>query len=314
MDRRFVTVLIVSLLFALVVTVIFYKLTSSAPGPAAQAAAAPSEMRELVVAARPLNMGAMVKAEDIKLVKFPAAQFPKGAFSKPEEVIDRPVVAVILADEPVLEGRLAQRGSGIGLMPKIPRGMRAVTISVSDVAGVAGFVLPGARVDVLVTGTPPRGGGETMTRTVLQNMTVLSADTNLQTDSKTQAIQARTVTLLATPEQSETLTLAQSQGRIQLILRNGTDEDLAKTPGSDVNKLFAVKGGVRASAPAASRDDGEWTGTPVRRRVPVAVSAQPVSMPVLPVSAPPPPPAPPEVVVFRGQQKTVETVAPARAN
>lgn len=305
MDRRFVTVLGVSLLFALAVTVVFYKLTSAgSSGPAAPAAA--TETKDLVVAARPLPMGTMIKAEDIKLVKFPAAQYPKGAFAKPEEVIDRPVTSNILAEEPVLDGRLAVRGSGVGLAPKIPKGMRAVTISVTDVAGVSGFVLPGSRVDVLVTGNPPRAGGEILTRTVLQNMTVLSADQNLQTDQKTTAIAARTVTLLASPEQAETLTLAQSQGRVQLILRNGVDEDLAKTPGSDVSKLFALKGG-RMPVAGSGEEDGEIRAA--RRRIP-AVAVQPIAAPVVP----PPPPPTPEVVVFRGQNKSVETVQPHRLN
>lgn len=296
MDRRFVTVLIVSLLFALVVTTVFYKLTSSG-GSSAASATQTSEVKDLVVAARPMAMGTMIKAEDIKIIKFPQAQFPKGGFSKPEEVIDRPVVFNILAEEPVLDGRLAVRGSGIGLAPKIPVGMRAVTVSVSDVAGVSGFVLPGSRVDVLVTGRPPQSSGSQITRTVLQNMTVLSADTNLQTDNKTQSIAARTVTLLATPDQAETLTLAQREGQLQLILRNGTDEQVAKTSGSDLSKLYG--GSVKPVA-----GDGE-----VRRRVvtaPIAIAA--------PVAPPPPPPAAPEVVVFRGDRKTVETVVSAKGN
>ena len=100
-------------------------------------------------------MGTTVKPADIKLGKIPSAAFPKGAFAKPEEVIDRPLISNILMDEPVLEGRLAARGSGIGLAPVIPVGMRAVTLRVNDVTGIAGFVLPGMRVDVLVTGHPP---------------------------------------------------------------------------------------------------------------------------------------------------------------
>ena len=110
------------------------------------------------MAARPLSVGVTVKPADIKLGKIPAAAFPKGAFGKAEEVIDRPVISNILMDEPMLEGRLAARGSGLGLAPIIPVGMRAVTVRVNDVTGIAGFVLPGMRVDVLVTGRPPNSG------------------------------------------------------------------------------------------------------------------------------------------------------------
>ncbi len=115
------------------------------------------------MATRPLGVGVMVKPADVKIVKIATEAFPKGAFSKVEEVLDRPVVSNILLDEPMLEGRLAAKGSGLGLAPTIPVGMRAVTVRVNDVAGVAGFVLPGMRVDVLVTGRPPTGDGDMTT-------------------------------------------------------------------------------------------------------------------------------------------------------
>ena len=162
MDRRFLTVLGVSLLFALVISSIFYQMTARAGGPKKTDS---GELKDVVVAVRRLDVGVTVKPADIKLSKTPAAAFPKGAFSKPEEVIDRPVISPILIDEPLLDGRLAARGSGLGLAPIIPVGMRAVTVRVNDVSGVAGFVLPGMRVDVLVTGRPPGEGSGTVTTT-----------------------------------------------------------------------------------------------------------------------------------------------------
>src|SRR6202034_4941910 len=167
MDRRFLTVLGVSLLFALVISSVFYQMAARAGGPKKTAEA--TDLKDIVLAARPLAVGTTVKPADIKLGKMPASAFPKGAFGKPEEVIDRPLVSNILMDEPILEGRLAARGSGLGLAPTIPVGMRAVTGGVDDVAGVAGFVIAGMRVDVLVTGRPPTTDGD-MTTTVLQNM------------------------------------------------------------------------------------------------------------------------------------------------
>src|SRR5689334_16353857 len=133
MDRRFLTVLAVSLIFALIVSTIFYKMTSRPTGTAEQ----PKDLKDLVVAAKPLPVGVTVKPADVRIDKVVASQFPKGAFSKIEEVIDRPVISNVLMDEPVLEGRLSARGSGLGLAPMIPVGMRAVTVRVSDVAGVA---------------------------------------------------------------------------------------------------------------------------------------------------------------------------------
>ena len=191
------------------------------------------------MAARPLAVGTTIKPADIKLGKIPSSAFPKGAFAKPEEVIDRPLISNILMDEPVLEGRLAARGSGLGLAPIIPVGMRAVTLRVNDVTGIAGFVLPGMRVDVLVTGHPPNSESSvTATPVQLQNLLVLSAGTVMQPDARGQAMPAQTVTLLGTPEQAETLTLASSDARIQLVLRNGSDQTIEKTPEQDIGELY----------------------------------------------------------------------------
>lgn len=298
MDRRFLTVLVVSLIFALVVSMAFYRMTS---GGSAQAKNEPTDVKDVVVAVKPLPVGVNIKPADVKLTKVPNASFPKGAFSRVEEVIDRPVISNILMDEPLLEGRLAARGSGLGLAPIIPVGMRAVTVRVSDVVGVAGFVLPGLRVDVLVTGRPPKGE-DTMTTTVLQNILVLSAGQTIQADARGQAIQAPNVTLLVTPEQAEVLTLAGSEGRIQLVLRNGSDQNIPTTPGTSVQKLYRTAGRLpNADEAPASR--------------PRVVRPRPVVMAVAPAPvAPPPPAAPPEVIMIRGNQRSVEVVGPTRAN
>ena len=169
MDRRFLTVLGVSLVFALVVSSVFYQMTSR--GNSAKRVEA-TDQKDVVVATRPLGVGWMIKPADVKIDKVPSDAFPKGAFAKVEDVLDRPVISNVLLDEPILDGRLAAKGSGLGLAPTIPVGMRAVTVRVNDVAGIAGFVLPGMKVDVLVTGHPPNGDS-TMTTTCLQNMLVL---------------------------------------------------------------------------------------------------------------------------------------------
>ena len=221
-------------------------------------------MKDMVVATRPLGVGVMVKPPDVKIVKIPVDGFPKGASSKVEEVLDRPVISNILLDEPILEGRLAAKGSGLGLAPTIPVGMRAVSVRVNDVAGVAGFVLPGMRVDVLVTGRPPSGEGD-MTTTALQNVLVLSAGQTIQADARGQPIQSPTVTLLASPDQSETLILAGNDGRVQLVLRNSSDQTIEKTAGRNVAELY--NGSHRpapkpvkpvADAARAAAEAGRW--------------------------------------------------------
>src|SRR6266853_1271665 len=168
MDRRFLTVLGVSLVFALVVSSVFYQMTSRS-GSAKPVNS--TDTRDMVVATRPLGVGVMVKPADVKIAKITAEGFPKGAFSKVEEVLDRPVISNMLLEEPIMEGRLAPKGSGLGLAPTIPA------------------------------------------------------------DARGQAIQAPTVTILATPDQAETLTLANSEGRIQLVLRNSSDQTIETTPG-----------------------------------------------------------------------------------
>jgi pilus assembly protein CpaB len=290
MDRRFLTVLGVSLLFALVISSVFYQMTARAGG---SKKVEQSDIRDIVVAARPLSVGVTVKPADIKLSKIPAVAFPKGAFGKAEEVIDRPVISNVLMDEPILEGRLAARGSGLGLAPVIPVGMRAVTVRVNDVTGISGFVLPGMRVDVLVTGRPPTAEG-TITATCLQNMLVLSAGTAMQPDARGQAIQAPTVTLLATPEQAETLTLANNEGRIQLVLRNGSDQTIEKTPGREVAELYG--------AHVMHKKQSDQPPPRPRPRV----------VPVVAATPPPPPPPPDQIVVIRGTQKSVEVVGVSR--
>ncbi len=298
MDRRFITVLGVSLLFALLVSGVFYQMTGRA---GTTRKAEPSDQKDLVVTARPLSVGVMVKPADVKMVKVAANAFPKGGFSKIEDVLDRPVISTVLLEEPLLEGRLAIKGSGLGLAPTIPVGMRAVTVRVNDVASVAGFVLPGMRVDVLVTGHPPAGDGD-MTATALQNMLVLSAGTTIQPDARGQAIQAPTVTLLATPEQAETLTLAGNEGRLQLVLRNSSDQTVQKTTGRYIRELYGA-GEVKKPVVA-----GSAPGAPRPRPRPVVVAAAP---------PPPPPPLPvDQIVMIRGTLRTVETIPsrPAGAN
>jgi pilus assembly protein CpaB len=289
MDRRFLTVLGVSLVFALVVSSVFYQMTSHANN---SPKSDPTNQKDLVVATRPLGVGVLVKPPDVKVVKISADSFPKGAFSKVEDVLDRPVISNVLLDEPLLEGRLAIKGSGLGLAPTIPVGMRAVSVRVNDVANVAGFVLPGMHVDVLVTGRPPTGDGD-MTTTCLQNILVLSSGVNIQPDARGGAMQAPTVTLLATPDQAETLTLAGTDGRIQLVLRNSSDSDIAKTSGRVVSELYS---NGRRPEPK-----------------PVAAAPRPRPQPVAQAAPPPPPPppapAPPDtVVVIRGGTRTVETI------
>ena len=287
MDRRLLAVLGMSVVLALVVAAIFYQVSSRA-----SATAPTPTYRDVVVAVEPLPLGLAIKPNHVKLTKIPAEMFPKNAFAKVDDVLDRSVISAIMADEPLLEGRLAPRGSGMGLAPIIPAGMRAIALRVNEVIGVAGFVLPGMRVDVLVTGRPP-GSNVDVTTTVLQNITVLSANQQMQPDSRGQAISATVVNVLVTPEQAHILTLASNEGRIALVLRNATDQKIEVLRGHDTSELFS---GVRKAAAAPS-------SAPRRAAAPRLAPPPP---------PPPPPPAPvvvpDEIIMIRGRDKSVETV------
>ena len=287
MNRRFLTVLGLSAVLALVVSAVFYQITSSTRSPRKTQVA----MQTVVVATNPVPLGAVIKTGDLKMVAWPAENTPPGAFTKIEEVVDRVAMGNILVEEPVLAGRLAARGSGLGLSPIIPSGMRAVSVRVNDVISVAGFVLPGSRVDVMVTGAPrgPAGEGGPITRTILGNIQVLSAGKNIQPDpaAKGPPENVAVVTLLVTPEQAEVLTLASSEGKIQLALRNNIDAQPGQSQGVGAAEIFT----------------GRRVAEPAKPRARVVTVARPALTP-----PPPPPPPPPQVVLIRGDKKTTELI------
>jgi pilus assembly protein CpaB len=297
-DRRFVIVVGCSLLWAFLVASFFYRVAAHAGQPRGSV---PGKM--LVVASQPLPFGALISSESVKTIQVPEALFPKGGFSHTEDVLGRSVVSPIEPDEPVVEVRIAPKGSGVGLAPMIPPGLRAIAVKVNEVVGVAGFVLPGMRVDVLVTGRPP-GLNDTVTTTVLQNIPVLSAGQSIQVDTKGQPISATVVTLLVSPPQAEALTLANSEGHVQLVLRNNSDQEVARTPGRELRELFALE--PHATAPVAPEP------RPARPRVVIAGPARVppiVTVPAVQVSRPPVP-HPDEVIMIRGNLKTVEAALP----
>jgi len=287
-DRRFAVVLAASLLWALIVSAMFYRLA----GGSASHVRAASE-RPIVLASKPLPMGPVIDRESVKLGKVPESLFPAGAFSRIEDVLDRPVISAIQPEEPVVEARLASRGSGPGLGPLIPTGMRAIAVRVNDVVGVAGFILPGMRVDVLVTGRAPNQN-DTFTRTVLQSIVVLSAGQTIQTDGKSQSIVTPVVTLLVTPPEAEALTLANAEGHIQLVLRNSTDQKTAVTGGRQWRDLYGAAEAVPVAPPPVPRPAAARRGAAPAMLPPVAVA--PVA--VLP-------PAADQMVLIHGHVRTV---------
>lgn len=292
LDRRFLVVLATSLVLAAAVSALFYRMVASARGVKA-------EFKEAVVAARAIPAGSIVKADMVRLARVPAAVFPKGGFHAIGDVLERAVLSNVLADEAVVDGRLAAKGGGFGLAPLIPAGMRAVSVRVNDVVGVAGFALPGMRVDVLVTGRPP-DGRESVTTTVLQDIQVLSAGQQITPDPKGAAVAVQVVTLLVGPRDAETLTLANSEGHIHLVLRNAGDRERTATPGRKLAALYKVAGEEAPRPPAGRTTPAERTETKRALR-----ATPPPPAPAAPV--PPAPPEPDRVVVMNGAKVTVAT-------
>ena len=217
MDKRLLTVVLAAVLVALVITAIFYQITERRPAQAAV------DTKLLVVAKADLPMGAVITENDLRVIDFPENAYPRDGYQEIAEVVDRSVTQQILSNEAITASRVTEKGAGFGLAPLIPDGYRAVAIAVNQVSGVSGFLMPGSKVDVLLSAIP-RGGEERLTTTVLENISVLSTGQKQQPDANGQPQNVPVVNLLLTPEDSELLTLATQEGKIQLTLRNPLDK------------------------------------------------------------------------------------------
>lgn len=206
----------------------------------------------VIVAAKDLPVGQKITNDDLKIVRIPEGSFPANAIRNKAEVLERGVVVPISAGEFILNNKLAAEKAGAGLPSLIPPGMRAVSVRVNEVVSVAGFVLPGTRVDVLLTGNPGAGGDQ-QTTTVLENVAVLATGQRLERNSAGDPENAAVITLLVSPDDAQKLTLASTQGRIQLALRNPLDtksQDLGSVnAGALYRGVQAPPRPVTASAP-----------------------------------------------------------------
>lgn len=284
MDKRLMTVVMAAILVALVITAIFYQITVGRKSATAEVAT-----KTLVVARADLALGSVITESDVTVIDFPLQAYPQGGFESIEEVLDRSLTQPILANEPITLARTTEKGAGFGLAPTIPEGYRAVAIAVNQVSGVSGFILPGSRVDVLLTGVP-YGGEERLTTTVLENVTVLSTGTKQQPSPNGQPENVPVVNMLLTPEDAELLTLATSEGKIQLVLRNPKDEDQTAAD-RDVKSSADLFRSVRPK-PAPQR---------------AAAQPRPAPAPQV-VQVEPPPPTTLPVVMIRGNKLSVEDV------
>jgi pilus assembly protein CpaB len=257
MNRRLLNILLIAFVIAAACSYIVFRLVGNRLSGTRQTTT------HVLAAATDIKLGTVLRDADLTTIEI-AGTLPKGVILKKENVIGRGVISNLYLGEPILENRLAAPGSGGGLAATIPQGMRATAVKVNEVVGVAGFVTPGMRVDVLITGNPPgvaaNTGQGSLVRTLLQNIEVLSAGTDIQRDAEGKPLQVQVVNLLVTPAQAEILSLASSETRIQLVLRNPLDTKTDKPPGTATAQLFTdgnppkvVVAGHRVSKPASPR-------------------------------------------------------------
>ncbi len=276
MNRRFLSVLLFALVVSGAASFFVYHLVLT---HVLAAGTKPVPTRRLLVASHNLEVGALIRDTDLTWIQSSDA-IPEGAINDSQRVVGRGVVAAIYEGEPIASARLAQKGAGAGLAAMIPLGKRAVALKVDQVVGLAGFVVPGMRVDVIIAGNPNSNATTSgdLSRTVLQNIEVLSAGQKIEKRADGKPEEAQVVNLLVTPDQAEILSLASNETKVQLVLRNPLDTKEEATHGTSLAALF----GLSAPAPAAR---------PVRIAAPKPV----------PVAAVPPPAT---VEVFNGTKKT----------
>lgn len=204
---------------------------------------------EVVVAARDLSLGTILTAEDVKLASWPGGLLPEGYSSSVEEVLGRGVITNVVLNEPLISSKIAVKEAGGGLPIVIPEGYRGVSVRVDDVISIAGFVLPGTRVDVMVTLDQGAQQGNPITKLMLQNIPVLTSGQVVEQDINGEPVQVTVITLLVNPEEAEQLVLAATRGRIQLALRNTLDIDSVTTQGARMSNLVPAQRVARSSAP-----------------------------------------------------------------
>jgi pilus assembly protein CpaB len=265
MNRRLVTILLAAFIVAALCSVLVYRLVGMRI-----AAVKPQPSTRVVAAATDIKIGTVLAAPDLTTVQIQGT-VPKNAILDAKNAVGRGVISPLYAGEPIMDDRLAPFGSGGGLAATIKDGMRAIAVRVDQVVGVAGFVTPGMRVDILAAAVPPNasggGGNNTQVRTILQNIEVLSAGTDIQKDAEGKPQQVQVVNLLVTPEQAQVVALASNEARLQLVLRNPLDSKVAQVSGTAMTNLFTdqnqpaakpkLSGPVRAAKPKTP----EWTVT-----------------------------------------------------
>jgi pilus assembly protein CpaB len=294
-----------ALALSLVVTFMAYRLLSDKLKPA-------DETTNVVVVRQRVALGTKLTQGDLRVTAWPKSVALQGSFHDPAEAVGRGVLIPMDANEPVVESKLAPKNAGAGLMTTIPEGMRAVSVKVNDVIGVAGFVVPGSHVDVILTGQLPYGGVDAA-KIILQNVEVLAAGQNIDRDSEGKPVNTQVITLLVSPEDSQKLALVTADGRIHLALRNPLDQQSQPTRAVQTAELYSgVSGMTIPSVIRTAAVEKPVAPKPVAPK-PVVAPEPPAPAPVAVVAPPKPEPQTLEVQLIQGTntQKFKFDVKPA---
>ncbi|MEI6068796.1 MAG: Flp pilus assembly protein CpaB [Methylococcaceae bacterium] len=215
MNRRFIIMLGIALLLAL--------FAAWVANVWIQGRGEPVNTVPVVAAAVEIPFGVKLEEAQVKVIAWPGSSAPQGTYSSIEQVVGRVTMNKFYPDEIITEKRISEHGSTLSAL--IAKDYRAISVRVDDVAGVAGFILPGNKVDILATKTD-RTTNQLTTRTLLQNIKVLAVDQEASPEKEKPAI-VRAVTLELKPEQAEIIVQAMQEGTIQLTLRNPLDTEIA---------------------------------------------------------------------------------------
>lgn len=232
-------------------SILTYRILKNRPVVTSNDTSKPAPSIPMVVATSKLPYGTVLQPEHVKTIQWASKSRPMGSFTDPKAVVGRTIIDGLYPEEPILEGRLGPVGAGAGLASVIPQGKRAVSVRVNEVIGVAGFVLPKTRVDVLVSVNPGGQKGESRSKMILQNAEVLAAGQVIEQDEEGTPETVNVITLVVSPEEAEKLTLAANEGDIQLALRNNLDSDPVTTSGAMLNTI--VRGAKQRTVTPRSR-------------------------------------------------------------
>ena len=238
MARRITLALVVALVIAGTVLFVTYRKITSSNRPVVQPPI------QYVAATHPVDPGQVLRKDDLTLINWPRTNPLTNSFVRVQDVVGRAAIYPLAAGQPITDQQLAPPGTGFGLAGEIPSGMRAIALHSDEVVGVAGFLMPGTHVDMLVT-YHEASEAQPVTATVLQNVEVLAVGHEIQPDPSGKPANVDVVTLLLSPQDAEKAVLAAAQGNIHFVLRNGQDTASSPTPTVDVGELSGAPPVVR---------------------------------------------------------------------